>query len=357
MARSKIVVFASSRSDGDTRRATELALSGVEHQFVDLANQKISPFDYDHNNSGDDFIPLMEKVVEHDDIILATPVYWYAASAQMKIFIDRLSDLLTVRKDLGNMLAGKNLFIICSYAVDFPLGCSSFETPIRMTCDYLNMNYGGCFYYFSEGDKKISEKDLKAFRERLTSDFSLNEPINGNLIELRLATLDDRKNLYNWMYCSDASKSMWGAPTFPEKPAKEWEDFKESWELFYYQKPLCSRGHVFVIRQGDEEVGGIAFHKPDSKNRSEIDIWLRSEKDCGKGIGKDAIDTLCKYLYREFGILFFWIMPSARNPRSVATFQKVGFKRLPLSSDEGHKEFGFQDYHDSVYLLRDMSIG
>jgi multimeric flavodoxin WrbA len=33
-------------------------------------------------------------VLAHDQIILATPIYWYAVSAAMKNFLDRLSDLL-----------------------------------------------------------------------------------------------------------------------------------------------------------------------------------------------------------------------------------------------------------------------
>ncbi len=355
MERSKIVIFASSRSDGNTRAAVRLALSDIKHEFIDLATKQISLFDYQHANLGDDFLSVVEEMITYDDIILATPVYWYAASAQMKIFLDRWSDLLTIRKDLGVQLAGKRLFVICSYATDFPLGTASFEVPMQMMCDYMNMNYGGCFYYFSEQPPTIEAEKLKVFQKNLQSTALVENKIQGKKISLRMAVLEDRKNLYTWMYESDASKSMWGAPLFPEKPIKLWEDFKNSWALFYYQNPLASCGHVFVIEYEGEDVGGIAFHKPDVKNRSEIDIWLRSEKDCGKGIGKDAIDTLCKHIYQQFGILFFWAMPSARNPRSVGTFQKVGFKPLPLTPETAKLEFGGQDYIDSIYLLRDMS--
>lgn len=356
MKRSRIVIFGSSRNDGNTRQALELVLASIPHDFTDLEALKITPFDYGNLNQNDDFLPLMEKILKYDDIILATPVYWYAASAQMKTFIDRWSDLLTIRKDLGTQLANKNLFVICSYGTEFPLGCASFEAPLRLTSDYMNMNYGGCFYYYSGNPPKTDDQEVIEFRTKLQNFIPTDTQILGKKVTLRMASLDDRKDLYEWMYCSDASKSMWGAPTFPEKPEKTWDAFKSSWQLFYFQKPLTSRGHVLVIERNGESVGGIAFHKPDHKNRSEIDIWLRSEKDCGKGTGKDAIDTLCKYLYRHFGIQFFWVMPSARNPRSIATFERVGFKRLPLSAAEGKDEFGFQDYYDSVYLYKDMSI-
>lgn len=353
---SNVVIFASSHTNGNTRGAVEFIFQGISHEFIDLSSFKISPYDYNHENREDAFLPLIEKIVCFDNIILASPVYWYAVSAQMKIFLDRWSDLLKIRKDLGSKLAAKNLFAICSYATDFPLGCSAFEVPIRLMCDYMNMNYGGCFYHFSENKLLGENPEIVEFRNRIIKPNFLEQKIRGDKIFLRMASLEDRKKLFEWMYCSDASKSMWGSPLFPEKSIKTWDEFKNSWDLFYYTKPLTSRGHVFVIEHNGEDVGGIAFHRPDNKNRSEIDIWLRSENDCGKGIGTDAINVLCKYLYREFGIMFFWVMPSLRNPRSIATFQKIGFKQLPFSPMEGKHEFGFQDYEDSVYLLKDMSL-
>ena len=49
----------------------------------------------------------MEKVTEYDIIVLATHVYWYSMSAIMKKFIERLSDLLHLRKDIEYKLRGK----------------------------------------------------------------------------------------------------------------------------------------------------------------------------------------------------------------------------------------------------------
>ena len=35
----------------------------------------------------------MKRVLAHDQIIFATPIYWYAVSPAMKVFLDRLSAL------------------------------------------------------------------------------------------------------------------------------------------------------------------------------------------------------------------------------------------------------------------------
>jgi multimeric flavodoxin WrbA len=356
MPRSKIVIFGSSRSDGQMRRATNEALAHVAHEFVDLSKLSISPYDYDHKNQHDDFLPLMERVITFDDIILASPVYWYSMSAVMKTFVDRLSDTLYFRRDLGHQLVGKNVYVLSSYGTDFPRGHISFEIPIKMTCQYMNMNYGGCFYFYDGAKPEERAQVVQDFHNALISPLApLNKIGEGNL-KLRLADLSDRRKLYEWMYGSDSSKSMIGEPMFPEKPTKTWKEFANSWQLFYFQRPLSSLGHALVIEHDGEDVGGIAYHQPDEKNRSEIDIWLRSEKDCNRGIGPRAIKLLCRHLYMNLGILFFWAMPSARNPRSIRALEKIGFKRLPLSANEGKAEFGSQDYGDCVYMIKDMSI-
>lgn len=356
---SSIVIFGSARENGETRKAVDSIFQGQDFRFVDLKTLKISHFDYQQQNQNDDFHPLMEELVQYKNIVLASPVYWYSVSSYMKIFMDRWSDLLTTRKDLAKKIEGKKLFVIGSFGTDFPLGCMSFENPIRHSCNYLNIHYGGAYYHPPQSShvdslNLISREHFRAKLFEESHDLSLK--IKGSKVQLRLATMSDREALYQWMYHSDAARNMFGAPTYPDKPLKTWEEFKASWNPFYYQMPLTSRGHVFIIEFQGEAVGGIAYHKPDTKNRSEIDIWLRSEKDCGQGLGSDALNALCRYLYREFGILFFWLQPSARNPRAIHVYQKVGFKKLPLNPEEGKLEFGHQDYHDSVYLLRDMSL-
>lgn len=141
-----LVIFGSSRSDGHTRKAVDLVLDGRKTDVVDLLDLTISPYDYENRNANDDFIPLAEKMIDHDPLILATPVYWYTMSATMKMFIDRWSDLLTIRKDLGRALAGKRLFVVTSYSGEYT---PAFEEIFKLTCQYMNMHFAGCYYFYS----------------------------------------------------------------------------------------------------------------------------------------------------------------------------------------------------------------
>lgn len=166
-----LVIFGSSRKDGHTRKAVHLLAGDRTLPCIDLSSLNMAYFDYDFENKSDDFIPLMEKVVEHNPLILATPVYWYTMSAVMKTFIDRWSDLLMSRKDLGRKLKGKDLYVITSFGTSMPKG---FEDPFVQTAEYMGMHFRGCFYFYSGQDPKLLEEN-----QRRTEDFKALLKRNG----------------------------------------------------------------------------------------------------------------------------------------------------------------------------------
>lgn len=153
-----IIILGSSRSHGETRKAVDLIVGTNQIPTIDLKTLNISIYDYEHQNKDDDFMPLMEGIMEHDLIVLATPVYWYTMSATMKIFLDRLTDLLEIRKDLGRKLRGKNLFIISSIGTtSLPQG---FEDAFWQTAKYLNMEYEGCSFICSTNNNNIEVRQF-----------------------------------------------------------------------------------------------------------------------------------------------------------------------------------------------------
>lgn len=139
-----LVLLASSRPDGHTAELVRAAFPDPEDAFVDLGALRIGYFAYDGANAGDDFLGLIERALDHPVWVLATPLYWYTMSAQAKTFIDRLSDLLEARKDLGRRLRAKPLAVLCTGA-DETLP-EHFDEPIALTAAYLGMPYLGCHY-------------------------------------------------------------------------------------------------------------------------------------------------------------------------------------------------------------------
>jgi multimeric flavodoxin WrbA len=144
-----IIILGSSRSHGNTRKVVDQILDQCDTPLVDLNTLSIKPYDYEYLNQADDFIPLIERIVEFDTIVIATPIYWYTMSALMKIFIDRISDLIDIRKDLGRKLRGKKLFVIASFGTSLPKG---FEDTFEQTCQYLGIEYLGTSFVYVGAD-------------------------------------------------------------------------------------------------------------------------------------------------------------------------------------------------------------
>jgi multimeric flavodoxin WrbA len=141
-----IALFSSSRRQGNTGRLIDCIAAALKIAVIDLAEQRISPFDYDHRNRDDDFEPLMRRVLAHDQIIFASPIYWYAVSPAMKVFIDRISDFLELPALLpeGRRLRGKSAYVVCTSVCDAP--STEFMGAFTETFRYLGMRYGGALH-------------------------------------------------------------------------------------------------------------------------------------------------------------------------------------------------------------------
>ena len=138
-----IALFASSRRSGNTGQLTDRIAAELGIEVVDLASKRMSVFDYEHRNRDDDFEPLMKRVLAFDQIIFASPVYWYAVSPPMKIFLDRISDFLEL-PDLvseGRRLRGKMTYVVCTSI--YEEAPKSFLGAFTNTFDYLGMRFGG----------------------------------------------------------------------------------------------------------------------------------------------------------------------------------------------------------------------
>lgn len=136
------IILGSSRSVGNTSMLVDQLRKQLECDLIDLNNYQISYYNYTHINADDDYLTLMRTVTENYDLlILATPVYWYSMSGIMKVFLDRLTDLLDIDKESGRKLRGKKLAVVSSSLGD-NLG-DSFWLPFKATAEYLGMEYAG----------------------------------------------------------------------------------------------------------------------------------------------------------------------------------------------------------------------
>ena len=138
-----IALFGSARRNGNTGRLIDRIGDALGIEIIDLSEKNITPYDYRHRNRNDDFEPLMEYVLQFENIVFASPVYWYAVSPPMKISLDRISDYLDIPELLskGRQLRGKNAFVVCT-SIEKTVS-KTFIDSFEHTFQYLGMNYGG----------------------------------------------------------------------------------------------------------------------------------------------------------------------------------------------------------------------
>lgn len=145
------VIYGSTRENGNTEWLTEEAISGIPTEKFYLREYNILPIkDERHSKTGfqeisDDYNHLIGKVMKHDVLIFATPVYWYSMSGTMKLFIDRWSQTLRDKNfpNFREELAKKTVYVI-TVGGDKP---TSKALPMiqqfQYICDFFGMSLEG----------------------------------------------------------------------------------------------------------------------------------------------------------------------------------------------------------------------
>lgn len=170
MKKNKVIIQASANSNGNTFKVVNYLNKDNHFDIIDLLDYNIGHFDYSFKNADDDFLPLMEKIIKNYDVIIfATPVYWYTMSGILKVFFDRLSDLLHYKKDLGRKLRGKKMGMISNSGDNDRK--QGFNMPFIESSKYLGMNYiDDIHVWFNSDGRTIHEEaidKLKIFKSLL----------------------------------------------------------------------------------------------------------------------------------------------------------------------------------------------
>jgi len=173
MLQQPLVILASSRKESDTESFLNKVFEYIYYDKIDLLDYNIAPFNYSNTYPrNDQFDKVVDRILEHQVIVFATPVYWYSMSGLLKGLFDRFTDLITAKKQIGRQLEGKSIFLIAVGAdKEMPEG---FEVPFSLTADYLNQLYQGSIYYSTKSAKSTNDFDnrLTFFRDKIKKYYS-----------------------------------------------------------------------------------------------------------------------------------------------------------------------------------------
>lgn len=153
-----MVISGSPRKDGNTRALIDEFLKGVKENDAEVEVIHAAFLHYKSNGCmscrscqksdkfecciNDDAAPVLKRMTEVDTIVFATPLYFFSASAQIKMIFDRMFSLYKWDNAAGTMvtpLKGKGLVLIASAYED--IGLDALEAPFRLTAAYSNMYF------------------------------------------------------------------------------------------------------------------------------------------------------------------------------------------------------------------------
>ncbi len=110
----RIILYASARSNGNTAVIAQYLAKVLDAPSIDLSARAMAPFSYENDYpNGDAYLETLQEILPFDEWIFLTPVYWYTMSAQMKIFIDRFSDVLRYHPQFRPAIVGKGMWAMC----------------------------------------------------------------------------------------------------------------------------------------------------------------------------------------------------------------------------------------------------
>ena len=136
-----IVIYSSARINGNTTQQVGEYVEQAPGPVVYLDEFKILPYRYDQQYESDDFYTLFEKLLGYQHWVIASPVYWYSTTSQMKLFLDRITDYMDqeVLKPKLRQLRSKQ-FSLMSNSI-MATAPDAFVDMFKHTFTYLGMEF------------------------------------------------------------------------------------------------------------------------------------------------------------------------------------------------------------------------
>jgi multimeric flavodoxin WrbA len=94
----------------------------------------------------DDMHDIARSIMQSDLIVLATPIYTWYCTAELKAVLDRFYGLAKFyRSAQGNFVEGKRVAILATHGYDASYAADPFVIGIQRMCEHYGMRYDGMF--------------------------------------------------------------------------------------------------------------------------------------------------------------------------------------------------------------------
>lgn len=166
--------------------------------------------------------------------------------------------------------------------------------------------------------------------------------LTGNLTRLRALHEDDIPLLESWW--ADPVIAIQQQAMVRPRPAGGMADTLRAWSA-----NTESTGVGFAVSRKDDSalIGHVALYGATAATRSATLGIVMGPEATGKGFGTDALRTLVRYGFDEFGLNRLELQVWEFNTRALRAYEKAGF------TEEGRRrEAVFHDgeFHDEIFM-------
>lgn len=163
-----LILMGSPRRGGNTAELckpflTELERGGAQVCYIALADKEIRPCKGCYACQDvegaygcvqqDDMQGIVAQIMEADCLVLATPIYSWYCTAEMKAVLDRHFGLNKYyRSAKGSLWAGKAVALVTTHGYDAQYAASPFETGVKRLCEHSKLDYMGMYSVRDEND-------------------------------------------------------------------------------------------------------------------------------------------------------------------------------------------------------------
>ncbi|MEU8709624.1 NAD(P)H-dependent oxidoreductase [Streptomyces sp. NPDC048565] len=151
--RTFLFLLGSSRADGNTETLSRLAAeqlpAGTQQRWLDLRDLPLPDFEDRRHTDGHaaptgNAATLLEATLAATDVVIASPLYWYAVSTSTKRYLDHWSGWLRAPEaDFRQRMAGKTLWGVTALADADPEVAEPLVGTLRNSARFLGMRWGG----------------------------------------------------------------------------------------------------------------------------------------------------------------------------------------------------------------------
>ncbi|MBN2418793.1 MAG: flavodoxin family protein [Deltaproteobacteria bacterium] len=163
MANKIVFIQGAPRKKGNTRAAAKITMEAAREQGAEVTEIDVTTLSfkepgctgcYKCQNSDEYKCALNDEVAEkvatlpgYDVIVLATPLYWWSYTAQLKIFIDRMYSLMKFSGEgHKSAIAGKAMGLLATAGGPYENNLELLETQWKNPADMLGCKFMTCLF-------------------------------------------------------------------------------------------------------------------------------------------------------------------------------------------------------------------